>query len=213
MPNAVRYGFRWASSENGKSCPHGVPMLVASGQAFTPDSATAAELRVGDPVSRIAGGYLDHTAPGSALGVWGIVVGIGHDGKVFNSSIGSGVLHPSTAIPSGVVYGTNLELQTIALVVPAGGAYWEVDADHTLASLAAWQAVYGQNADHSFTAAAADLAATPELDAPVAAPGSATWRIERVSGTQHNQDFTAANVKLIVTLNEGQAPPYNTAGI
>ncbi len=210
--NSILYGFRWSESMNGHPCPKGVPMVVASGQAFTPDAATAARLQPGDPVARIAGGTIDHAAPGSAI--WGIVVGVGHDGKVFNSTIGTnGVLHPSSFIPSGVVPPSSEE-ETIALVVPAGGVYWEVDSDQTLADQAAWQLVIGLNADHTFTApGATDLNATPRLGATVAAPGTAQWRLDRLSARRENADFSGANVKLIVLLNEGQAPPYSTASI
>ena len=206
--NAVRYGFRYATSYS-HPCPKPVRMYVASGQNFTPGSATAANLKPGDPVALLSSGTVDHASPGTGNPIWGIVDGVGNDGKVFNSSIGGGVLHPSNHIPSGVVYGANLSNQTVVLVVPAGGVYWEVDSDQTLADLAAWQLLIGQNADHTFTApGAADLEATPRLGVAIAAPTTGQWRIVDVSPTALNADFTAANVKVIVTLNEGQAPPY-----
>lgn len=212
--NAIRYGFRWASSENGKSCPQGVPMLCASGVSFTPGSATAARLRVGDPVKRLASGYIDHADPGNAI--WGIMTGVGHDGKTFNATIGSeGAMHPSEHIASGIAWGTNFDRKTIALITPGGGAYWEVDyGPAALADEAAWIATYGQCADHTFTApGAGDLYANPKLGVAIAAVGSGQWRIERVSDTQLNQDFNGLNLKILVTLNEGQAPPYLTAGV
>lgn len=193
-------------------------MDVASGQVFTFDAATAGRLQPGDPVSRIAGGNVDHTDPGEVLGNWGIVVGIGHDGKVFNSTIGTnGNLHPSNFVPSGVVPPSTDE-RTIVLVVQGGGVFWEIDASPALtagkSTYADWRAVFGLNADHVFTApAASDLNATPELGIEVAAPGAAMWRIERLSPNQSNADLSGENVKLIVSLNEGQAPPYLLAGV
>lgn len=209
--NDPRYGFRYAAS-NSHPCPKPEPMIVASGQAFTPDAATAARLQKGDPVKLIAGGTVDHADPGDP--VFGIVAGVGNDGKVFNSTIGTnGVLHPSQFIPSNVVYGTKLDIQTKVLVVPAAGYQWEVDSDDTEADLPAWQLLIGNNADHSFTApAASDLNATPRLATGAAATATAQWRIVRVSGTQLNQDFTGANVKLIVKLNEGAESPYSVVG-
>lgn len=212
MPaNDPRYGFRYATS-NSHACPKPVAMLVATGQAFTPGSATAARLQPGDPVRWIAGGTIDHANAGET--VWGIMAGVGHDGKVWNTSIGSGVMHPSTFIPSGVAYGTVLERQTIVLVVPALGYEWEIDADHQLADLAAWQAVVGQNADHAFDApGAGDLHANPQLDTAIAPTGTGQWRITRVSPTGLNQDYTDDNVKLIVKVNEGQEAPSTALGI
>lgn len=210
--NAIRYGFRWATS-NGVACPKPIPMIVASGQAFAADSATAANLQPGDPVSITAAGTINLTAEGAPN--FGIMVALGHDGKVFNSTFSvNGVLHPSSFIPSNVVYGTSLENQTIALVVPSSTGLWEIDSDQTLADQAAWQALVGQNADHSFTAPlAASKDVRPRLDAPDPAPGSAGWRIERISPTALNQDFSGANVKLIVRVNETQEAPYVTAGV
>ncbi len=216
--NAVRYGFRWSTAINGHACPKGVPMDVASGQVFTFAAATAGRLQAGDPISRIAGGTIDHTDPGAAVGNWGIVIGIGHDGKVFNSSFGTtGALHPTQFVASGIVPPSTDE-RTIVLVVQAGGVFWEIDAAPALtagkSTYADWQAVFGLNADHVFTApAASDLDATPELGISVAAPGAAMWRIERLSPNQSNEDLSGENVKLIVSLNEGQAPPYLTASI
>lgn len=216
--NVVRYGFRWSTAMNGHPCPQGVPMDIAAGQVFTFDAATAGRLQAGDPVSRIALGTVNHTAVGAATGNWGIVIGIGHDGKVFNSSIGTnGVLHPSSFISSGIT-APSIDERSIVLVVQGGGVFWEIDAAPALTAgkttYADWQAVFGLNADHVFTApAASDLDATPELGAVAAAPLPAMWRIERLSPNQSNQDLSGENVKLIVTLNEGQAPPYLTASI
>jgi len=214
--NAKRYGFRWATS-NSHPCPKPVAIPVANLQAFTPDAATAAKLQPGDPVKILNGGGLDHADEGGTVptsNVYGIMVALGHDGKVFNNSFSSnGVLHPSSFIPSGVNYGTNLENQTIALVVPATGVFWEIDSDATLADLAAWQALVGLNADHSYDApAGSDLDANPRLATATAGTASAQWRIERVSPTSLNQDFSGANVKLIVSINETQESPYTVVG-
>lgn len=209
--NDVRYGFRYAAS-NSHPCPKPEVMIVASGQAFTPGSATAARLQKGDPVKLIAGGTVDHANPGEP--VWGIVAGVGNDGKVFNSSIGTnGVLHPSQFIPSNVAYGTKLDIQTKVLVVPAAGYQWEVDAEGVLAGRLVWESFIGNNADHSFNApAASDLNANPRLDSGTFGTPTAQWRFVRVSGTGLNQDLTGSNVKLIVKLNEGAESPYSVVG-
>ena len=211
VANDIRYGFRYAAS-NSHPCPKPIEMLVATAQAFTPGSATAARLQPGDPVRWIAGGTLDHANPGET--VFGIVAGIGNDGKVWNTTIANGVMHPSSFVPSGVAYGMLLERQTKVLVIPAAGYEWEVDSDQTLADEAAWQAVVGQNADHTFNApGAGDLHANPRIGAAAAAPADGQWRFTRVSKTRLNQDYTDDNVKMIVKLNEGQEAPYSLAGI
>lgn len=216
--NVVRYGIRWSTAMNGHPCPQGVPMDVASGQVFTFDAATAGRLQPGDPVARIAGGNIDHADAGTGNPIWGIVIGIGHDGKVFNSSIGTnGVLHPTGVVASGIVP-PSIDERTIVLVVPAGGVYWEIDASPALTSgksdYSDWRAVFGLNADHLYTApGAADLDATPELGVEIAATTTGQWRIDRLSPSQENQDLSGENVKLIVMLNEGQAPPFVTTSI
>lgn len=216
--NAVRYGFRWSTAMNGHACPKGVPMDIASGQVFTFDAATAGRLQAGDPVARIAGGTIDHADAGTGNPIWGVVIGIGHDGKVFNASIGTtGVLHPSSFVASGIVP-PSTDDRTIVLVVPVNGVYWEVDAAPALTSgksdYADWQAVFGLNADHVYTApAAGDLNATPELGAEIAATTTGQWRIDRLSPNQSNSDLSGENVKLIVIANEGQTPPYSALSI
>ena len=210
--NTPVYGFRYATSRSDPN-PKTIVMVVANLQAFTPDAATAAHCQPGDPIKILPGGTIDLAEPGEA--VFGIMVAVGHDGKVFNTSFSTnGVLHPSRHIPSGVNYGTSLERQTLALVVPAAGVIWEIDSDQTLANQGAWQALVGQNADHSFTApGASDLNATPRLGVGIAAPGSGQWRIEGLSSNGSNQDFSGANVKLLVSVNETQQAPYVTAGV
>lgn len=188
-------------------------MIVLSGQAFTPGSATAARLQKGDPVKRIAGGGVDHANPGERI--FGIVAAVGNGGMVFNTTISSnGVLHPSQFIPSNVVYGTKLDVQTKVLVVPAAGYQWEVDADAALADLPAWQALLGNNFDHSFDApAVGSLNATPRLDVATAATADGQWRLIGVSGNGSNQDFSGANVKLVVKVNEGAESAYTEVGV
>ena len=124
-----------------------------------------------------------------------------------------GALHPRAWIPSNVVYGTKLDIQTKVLVVPAAGYQWEVDSDGTEADLLAWQALVGNNAEHSFNApAVGSLNANPRLATGAASTLTQQWRIVRVSGTGLNQDFTGANVKLIVKINEGAESPYTEVG-
>ncbi len=215
--NAVRYGFRWSTSMNGHPCPKGVPMDVASGQVFTFDAATAGRLQSGDPVARIAGGTIDHADAGTGNPIWGVVIGIGHDGKVYNASIGNGVLHPTQFVASAIVP-PSVDERTIVMVVPVNGVYWEIDAAPALTSgksdYSDWQAVFGLNADHVYTApSASDLNATPELGVSIAATTTGQWRIDRLSPNQSNEDLSGENVKLIVICNEGQTPPYSALSI
>lgn len=205
--NTAKYGLRWFNSF-GDACPRGLSVPVASGQVFAPGSATGANLQCGDPVKILSTGAtfedVDLTEE-----IWGVMVGVK---QVFNTA--ENALRPATRVTSGVVYGTNLERQTLIYVIPAEQGTWEIDAAFSLANKAAWQDLAGQNADLIFTTTAADLNGTPRLAAPTGGgTGTAQFRILGLSPTLENQDFAGANVKLLVEVVETQRPPHNTAGL
>lgn len=219
--NQAFYGFRWALGYNTKPQPQPIEVAVASGQNFNiSGSAVNFNLNVGDLVSYIAAGTVT-VAGGNenaqvSTAVYGVVVGFGGQGY-FNAAVNR--MQRNLNLPSGVVYGTNVDRQSKLLVVPASAGYWEADCDGvggaTASTYLAYQAFIGENVDHQNVGVAATLQLNPKLNiASHAAPGSAlAWRIAGVSQNFSNQDYTGANVKLIVAVNKGQEPFYTNAGI
>jgi hypothetical protein len=181
-------------------------MRVASGQAFTPGSATGADLQAGDPVRYLAAGDTIEDVD-LTESIWGVVIGVQ---QVLNTA--KGVLEPATRVASGVVYGTNLEHQTIVLVVPGDSGIWEIDSSQTYADQAAAQAISGANADLVFTTTAADLNGTPRLGAAIASGAAGQLRILGPSPTMENRFWDGANLKFLVEVNESQRPPFTTTG-
>jgi hypothetical protein len=200
--NRVSYGFRW-SVGNPHPMPVPLEMLVASGQTFD----TTYDLNVGDPVQMESTGMMDISEAGDPI--WGIVVGIAPywDGEV---------MKPDIKLPSGVTYGTLLERQTKIHVVPAHWGLWDIDVDDnsTADSLADYQALIGENCDHT---TAHKIAATkklnPRLDISTHGTSTAQWRIVRVSPTLDNRDFSGLYVKLTVQVVESQFPMFTATGV
>jgi len=206
--NKARYGLRWIKSFASDS-PRGLSVPIASGQVFAPGSATGADLQKGDPVKLLDPGGATFEDVDLTEAIWGVCVGVK---QVFD--VVRGVLGPAVKVPSGVVYGTNLERQTQIFVIPAENAVWEIDAAFSLTTRAAWEAIVGQNADLVFTTTAADKNGTPRLAAPTGGgTGAAQMRILGLSPTLENQDLSGANVKLLVEVVETQRAPFNTAGL
>lgn len=219
--NQAFYGFRWALGYNTKPQPQPIEMMVASGQNFNiSGSAVNFDLNVGDLVTILATGGItvaggnENAQPSTA--VYGVVVGFGSQGY-YNSAVGR--MQRALKLPSGVVYGTNVERQSKVLVVPASAGYWEADCDGVggavASTLLGYQAFVGENIDHQNVANATTLQLNPKLNiASHAAPFTAgAWRIMQVSQNFSNQDFSGANVKLIVGVNKGQEPFYTNSGI
>lgn len=214
--NISRYGFRWFSSlygNGGKPAPVKVPL--ASGVNFNINGdATNYNLYPGDPLKALSTGYWGlaggfENAGNNADKVDGIVTTIL---PYFDSSLGR--LKPNGFVPSGVTYGTNFERQTFVEIIPTPGQIFEVDVDSaTITTMAGYIDVFGNNADHQLAGVAANLSVNPKLHmAAGTGTGTAVWRILGLSPSQENQDLTGNFVKLLVTVNECNLPPFTTTG-
>lgn len=206
--NVHKYGFRWVRSIYGEPFPKVQRYRLASG--YTKSLGSPVDLRVGDPVTLLATGYIQHQvgSEGTQLGNIGVVAGFGpvYDGSVMQ------VVNHFTA--GGGVYGTNLEHQTYVWVTPGYGSIWEVDCDDkvTATTEAAYLALIGENVDHVLTTGSEPLA-NPLLDISTHSPSTATllWRIVDISQAAENVDFSGNYVKLLVTPNVAQQS--STTGI
>lgn len=221
--NVALYGFR---IYNGSTEDTGAPLVVRTPVASNYSSATpvgtaGVGFRAGDVVNQLTDGTVQHVVAGDGttsavtMRPLGVVVGID---PWFDSTIGqNGALRRTDNLPTGVVYGTNFERQSNLLIVPAENATFEVDvggaAGAVATTYAAFLALVGTNVNLVYNAVAPK--AFPTLDGVLANYGTATrqFHIVGVSPTFMNQDFTGANVKLLVRVNMAQNAPFNTTGI
>lgn len=204
--NPVKYGFRLARFRAGFAMSSMEEAFCITGATFAGGSATAASLRPGDPIVRLASGAVN-VAPGTdgtPGDVLGIVVGIK---QYLDPSFANAVTARGNALPSSIAYGTNLELQSKIYYVPAEAAVWriQVNDNTTATTLAAYQLLVGINCSHIHTAASGGLALTPKLNiSTVATTATLDWRIVGIPDPTI-QDFSGANVELEVICNRPQS--------
>lgn len=206
--NRARYGFRFYRGANGsKNCPTPELFTVASGYDGQDVDTASVDLNVGDPVSIVATGTVALAAADGAS-IYGVVVGFGQywDGTR---------MVPAPKIPNQNVWGTNEARKPGVLVLPGRNVTFEVDVDDatTATTEAAYRAFIGENADHILTGDTAQTSAKPQLDVSTHVATAAGWAIVGISQSGENRDFSGANVKLLVQVNEtSQAPKAFDAG-
>lgn len=204
--NPVKYGFRLARFRTGFAMSSMEEAFCITGATFAGGSATAASLRPGDPIVRLASGAVN-VAPGTdgtPGDVLGIVVGIK---QYVDPAFANAVTARGNALPSSIAYGTNLDLQSKIYYVPAEAAVWriQVNDNTTATTLAAYQLLLGLNCSHIHTAASGGLALTPKLNiSTAAATATLDWRLVGIPDVGM-QDFSGANVDLEVTCNRPQS--------
>jgi hypothetical protein len=100
--------------------------------------------------------------------------------------------------------------------MPFGRDYWEVDvAGQAGTTYAEWIALVGLNADLEYALDTSNPdrpRAKPVLSATMATTQASNFRCVGISKTMLNQDFSGANVKLLVQLNTGSEPAIGVAG-
>lgn len=204
MDNTHKYGFRWSEAANGRPCPIPQEKSVATGYAAEADSAGGTDyvdLNVGDPVGLLSTGYIE-LANTTDL-VWGIIVGVKqyYDGTQI-------VNNPK--LPYSTAFGSVFHRRSILYVVPVTDGLWEIDADDkvTATTEALYHAFIGENAPHTCPGSGAGSPggkADPYLDISAhATTAGLEWRIEQISRTFENRDFSGSYVKLIVRSNASQ---------
>lgn len=217
--NARRYGLRFYRSRHGSSEPQVMRGFAATAQAWSVNGGVQnTNLQKGDLIRRAATGAMilcdGAEGAGGALAPIGVVAGFG---PYYNAALGQ--MQPTNQLPSAVAYGTNLERESTIWWIPVESAFWEIDCDDavTATTLAAYKLLLGLNADHRHAGAAgidASLGAQPLLDISTAAiTATLIWRLEDVSTTLENADYSGNRVKLIVRANVYQAPEVNATGL
>lgn len=194
--NVAKYGFRFYRSRSGSGNPSPEKRFLASAYGGQPGSANC-DVQIGDPMTLVNDGSLAFATAGSAGSISHIVVGVEQywDGTWMRS--GNKVPYASG------VYGSNLERQTRILCIRAEDAIWEIDCD-AASTFATLQAAVNANADFSYNASAPN--ANPRLGvSTINTTHSLQLRIQGVSDTKFNQDFTGAYVKMLVIVNKTAA--------
>ncbi len=206
--NRKKYGIRFHSTQGGSGRPACIEGFVAS--AYAGDHGGSVGIAIGDPVDYLATGFMELTNDTATRDtLFGVVM------SVANAKVdANGKARPTNYLPSGTTY--SLEETTSKLIVaPFSNHIWEMDVNDavTATTLAAYRALVGENVDMTFVR---DLS-NPDKPkcGPVlnitshAATAALMWRIVGVSKTRENADFSGANVKLLVQLNQGFDPTLN----
>lgn len=202
--NAIKYGFRLVRVRSGFAHASQEEAFCVSGQAFSSGVLSNASLRPGDPVVMLNSGGVT-LAPGTD-GTPGDVLGVVCGIKQYYDTVKGGVTALGNAIPSGLAYGTNLDLQSKLYFIPAEAAVWaiQVNDNSTATTKAAYQAFVGENCSHIFTATAG-LALTPKLNISThATTATLDWRIVGLGSDTNNVDYSGNNVELYVICNRPQ---------
>lgn len=210
--NAHRYGFRFYKGQFSDQ-PKGELYHVADAYQAQVDGAGASvDLNIGDPVKAVLDGSV--ALANTTDLVFGIVIGV-H--RIFEAS--TGVTRPADRVPGGTTGGGNIERSTLVEVVPARGIIWEIDVGGVAPGIteAAYRALIHENAEHTCLgdlSIAGRPKADPRLALPSAVGAGLGWRIVGISKSAQNKDWSGANVKLLVKVNEsGEAGSAIAASI
>lgn len=217
--NLLRYGFKFTRTISGGDSPVVEKLPLAS--AFRPTLTVGAaskykNLRAGDPVQRLSTGYLDICAGQESdtpdTTVYGVIAGFEYQ---YSSSQGTMVLADS--YPSdGISYGTNFERQTFVHIYPASRCYFEVCCDDkaTATTYAAYLALVGENANHTFdTTDGGDCKTLLDISTHNTT-ATLLWRIVGVNKDHpENENFDELYVKVEVVANALQEPAWSATGV
>ena len=207
--NRHKYGFRFYASQSGSGRPAGIEMLMASGYAG--DHGGSVGVTIGDPVDLLATGFcelMNDTATRDTP--YGVVV------DIFGKVDPNGKARKTSYLPSGTTFATE-ETATKLIVLPFGDNIWELDCDDavTATTLAAYRAFVGENVDVVFSRDTSDAnrpKCNPVIDISTHNTTAALlFRIVGVSKSRENADFSGANVKLLLQLNQGLDPQLSGA--
>lgn len=204
--NVHKYGFRWNRAANGRDTPSPIEKTIASAYQATNDGAGFnVGLSIGDPVKLVSDGTVALAL--TTQPVYGIIVG-------FKPYWNGSRLQPTDYLPGATTWGTIRERRSIALVVPVDlGQFWELDCDDAVSATteAAYEAFEGENATFVCPGDQTTNSSRPTADPKIDISTHATTaglhlRLEKLSQTQENQDFSGANVKFLVRFNVTQNP-------
>ena len=197
--NKHLYGFRPFASRYASGNLPIVVRTVATSQDHQDDGSNSIVISVGDPVKQVSTGGINVALTDED--VWGIVAWIG---PVWDGTR----MARRKDFPNQNAWGTTEARRPTIGVIPADAAIWEIDTDDTAAgydTIAEFTDMIGENVHHTVPGNTTLTTADPYIDIS----GNATtntlgWRIEGISPTVANQDFTGNYVKMLVTVNAYQ---------
>ena len=199
--NKAQYGLR-PYQVRGGGPPKAIRKAVASGYDGQDDNNASIVFRPGDPVSLLATGYVDHCQ--TTDHIFGVVQSVL---PYWNAA--DGAMTPAFALPNQVVWGTVEERRSWLMVVPIEDCFWEIDVDDSTSATtyAEYLAFIGENATMVLPGDTTATTALPKLDISTHnVDRTLVLRIEGISSTAENADFSGANVKLIVSGNVTHRP-------
>ena len=202
--NTAMYGFRHVAGDHRSAID--IECFVADAETIADDASAACDLSPGDPVKLVTTGSVN-LAKGADK-VYGVVKAVL---GVYDSA--NGTYGPSNRVPVATTGGGLSERRTRVLVTLAKGQVFECDVDDavTATTEAAYYALINFNVEHACVRAlrygSAGYAAFPKLNIDgAAATAGLGWRIIGISKNMANKDFSGANVKLLVMVNDSQEP-------
>lgn len=210
--NRHKYGFRFYSTQSGAARPACFEGRIATAYQANVGS-TNVGVSIGDPVVRLGTGYYELAQDTNTSDrLFGVVMAIS------NAKVdANGKARPASYLPGATTY-TLEETTSKILIAPFSDHVWEVDCSGGAATTyAAYLALLGLNADFVYTPDTSNSdrpRANPFLDLSTANTTAALqFRLFGISGTKENQDYSGANVKALVQLNQGADPTIGLSGV
>ncbi len=201
--NKTEYGLRWATAWNGgKSCPVGMRMTVATTQDDQDDGNNSIDLNIGDPLKALSTGGVTIAQTTDVIDY--VLIGV-----LPHWDSGQGVMRPNSKLPNQTNWGTIEARRSWVMCVPSTAGLWEMDCDDssTATTFAAYIALIHSNCNLVIAGNTANTSAKPEIDiSSTATDENFALRLMGVSQTAENKDFSGAQVKLIVAINETNLP-------
>lgn len=187
MANRLKYGLHFVRTIDGSNCPNYITVPVADDYANRID--------VGDPVKRLATGYVDLAAAGE--NILGVVDSVKqyYDGTRMRTG---------DHVPAATSYDTNWERRTLLHVIPIIGNIFRIQCDETSGTYDSefeFLAFEGENID--LVATGTPPASSNYLaDISTHAAASGQLRIIQAPAPEADVDIDAQYVPIYVTGNE-----------
>jgi hypothetical protein len=188
MPNLHRKGFRWVGHKNAPSQTN--PPIITCPVAD--DYATV--LKIGAPVKRLSTGYIEAASAGDTI--FGVFVG---SEQYYDSSIGALRGGPTLPVSS---YDTNASRVSLARVIPVRDQLFEINCDDntTATTYLGYVAFLHENAEWAAGTAGDEVAGCVLDISTHNTTNTLSVRIEDIPD-RNMQDFSAADVRLVVSFN------------
>lgn len=160
----------------------------------------------GDPVKKLSDGTIAAAAPGDTM--YGVFAGAEryYDGSV---------IRRGGSLPASTTYGSLLERQSLARVIPFAGQIFELDANDgtTATTQSAHQALIGENCEWATGTNVNDQSGAVLNISTHATTNTLSLRLYNLA-TYPDQDFASAGVKYLVYCNLVQdGGPGTTTGV